>query len=66
MTLRFAAVVFSALAVLAGHVVQGPGASAGGDAGRQADSAAIEKFHQQDIAGYVVARSCCADGSVDR
>jgi ketosteroid isomerase-like protein len=46
MTLRFAAVVFCALADLAGHVVQGPGS----DAGRQADLAAIEKFHQQDIA----------------
>ena len=50
MTLRFAAVVFCALADLAGQVVQGPGASAGSDAGRQADLAAIEKFHQQDIA----------------
>ena len=50
MTLRFAAVVFCALAVLARHVVQGPGASAGSAAGRQADLGAIEKFHQQDIA----------------
>jgi ketosteroid isomerase-like protein len=50
MTLRFAAVVFCALAVLAGHVVQGPGASAGRDAGRQADLAAIHKFRQQDMA----------------
>ena len=50
MTLRFAAVVFCALAVLAGQVAQGPGASAQSDAGRQADVAAIEKFHEQDIA----------------
>ena len=50
MTLRFAAVVFCALAVLARHVVQGPGASAGSDAGRQADLAAIENLHRQDIA----------------
>ena len=50
MTLRLAAVVFCALAVLASHVVQGSGASAGSDAGRQADLAGIEKLHQQDIA----------------
>ena len=50
MTRRFAGVVFCAVAVLAGHVIQGAGASAGSDAGRQADLAAIEKFHQQDIA----------------
>ena len=31
-------------------MVQGPAASAGSDAGREADLAAIEKFHQQDIA----------------
>ena len=49
MTRRFAAVVFCALAVLTGHLVQGPGASAGSDARRQADLGAIEKFHQQDI-----------------
>ena len=50
MTLRSVAVVLCALAVLAGHVLQGPGASAGSDVGRQADLAAIEKLHQQDIA----------------
>jgi ketosteroid isomerase-like protein len=50
MTLRFAAVVFCALPVLAGHVVQRPGASAGSDTARQAVLAAIEKLHQQDIA----------------
>ena len=50
MTLRSAAVVLCALAVLVGHVLQGPGASAGSDVGRQADLAAIEKLHQQDIA----------------
>ena len=50
MTLRFAAVVFCAFSVLARHLVQGPGASTGSDAGRQADLAAIEKLHQQDIA----------------
>ena len=46
MTLRLAAVVFCALAVPAGRVVQGPGASAGSDAGRQADLTGIEKLHQ--------------------
>jgi ketosteroid isomerase-like protein len=50
MTLRLAVVVFCALAVLASHVVQGSGASAGSNAGRQADLAGIEKFHQRDIA----------------
>ena len=35
-------------------------------AGRDADLAAIEKLHQQDIAATVVARCCCADGFVDR
>ena len=38
------------LAVLEGHVLQVPGASAGSDVGRQADLAAIEKLNQQDIA----------------
>ncbi len=38
-------------APLAGQVVQGPAASAGSDrGGRDADRAAIEKLHQQDIA----------------
>jgi uncharacterized protein (TIGR02246 family) len=50
MTLRLAGVVFCALAILEGHVIQGSGASAGSDAGRQADLAGIEKLHQQDIA----------------
>jgi ketosteroid isomerase-like protein len=49
MTLRLTVVVFYQLAVLASHVVQGSGASAGSAAVRQADSAGIEKFHQQDI-----------------
>ena len=50
MKLRFAVVVFCALAVLASLVVQGSGQSAGSNATRQADLAGIEKFHQQDIA----------------
>jgi ketosteroid isomerase-like protein len=50
MTLRLAVVVFCPLAVLASHAVQGSGASAGRNAGRQADLAGIEKAHQQDIA----------------
>ncbi len=50
MTLRLAVVVFCPLAVLASHVVQGSGASAGSNAGRQADLAGIEKLHKQDIA----------------
>ena len=51
MRLRLAVVVFCALTVLASHVVQGSGASAGSNAERQADLAGIEKFHQRDIAG---------------
>ncbi len=50
MTLRLAVVVFCPLAVLASHVVQGSGAPAGSNAGRQADLAGIEKLHKQDIA----------------
>ena len=50
MKLRLAVVVFCPLAVVASHVVQGSGPSAGSAAGRQADSTGIEKFHQQDIA----------------
>ena len=50
MRLRLAVVVFCALAVLASHVGQGSAASAGSSAGRQADLAGIEKFHQRDIA----------------
>ncbi len=38
------------LGVLASHVVQGSRPSFGSNAGRQADLAAIEKLHQQDIA----------------
>ena len=43
------AVVVGALTALAGQAVQGPAASAGSDRGRDADLAAIEKLHQQDI-----------------
>ncbi|HEX2524301.1 MAG TPA: nuclear transport factor 2 family protein [Terriglobia bacterium] len=50
MTLRLAVIVFCQLAVFASHVGQGSGASAGSNAGRQADLAGIEKFHQRDIA----------------
>jgi hypothetical protein len=50
MTLRLAVLVFCLLAVLASHVVQGSGASALSNAGRQADLTGIEKFHQRDIA----------------
>jgi ketosteroid isomerase-like protein len=50
MTLRLAVVVFCPLAVLASHVFQGSGASAGSLALRQADLTGIEKFHQRDIA----------------
>jgi ketosteroid isomerase-like protein len=50
MRLRLAVVVFCLLTVLARHVGQGSGASAGSNAGRQADLAGIEKFHQRDIA----------------
>ena len=50
MRLRLAVVVFCLLTVLASHVGQGSGASAGSNAGRQADLAGIEKFHQRDIA----------------
>ena len=44
------AVVVGALTALAEQVVQKPAASAGSDKGRDADLAAIEKLHQQDIA----------------
>jgi ketosteroid isomerase-like protein len=50
MRLRLAVVVFCLLTVLASHVGQGSGASAGSNALRQADLAGIEKFHQRDIA----------------
>lgn len=50
MRVGLAVVVFCSLAVLATHVFQGSGASAGSNAGRQTDLAGIEKFHKQDIA----------------
>ena len=50
MKLRSVAVVICTFAVLAGHVLQGSGASAGSNGGRQSDLTAIEKLHQQDIA----------------
>src|SRR6185436_2101108 len=50
MKLCLAVVVFCPLAVFSSHVVQGSGASAESNAGRQADLAGIEKFHQRDIA----------------
>jgi ketosteroid isomerase-like protein len=43
----------TAVAALAGQVVQRPAAPAGSDRGRAADLAAIEKFRQQDIAATV-------------
>ena len=43
----------SALAVLALHGGQGRSVSAGRDAGRASDLAAIEKLHQQDMAATV-------------
>lgn len=48
--MRSVAVVVGALTALAGQGVQGPAASAESDRGRDADLAAIEKLHQQDIA----------------
>ena len=42
MRLRLAVIVFCLLAVLASHVVQGSGASAGSNAARQADLAGCE------------------------
>jgi ketosteroid isomerase-like protein len=50
MRVRSVAVVVCALTALAGQALQGPAASAGSDSGRDADVAAIEKLHQQDIA----------------
>ena len=50
MRLRLAVVVFCLLTVLANHVGQGSGTSAGSNAGRQADLAGIEKLHERDIA----------------
>ena len=52
MTLRSVAVALFGWAVLTGHVLQGPAASAGSQSqrGHAADLAAIEKARQQDIA----------------
>ena len=44
------ALAVGALTAFAEQVVQKPAASVGGDKGRDADLAAIEKLHQQDIA----------------
>lgn len=54
MRLRLAVVVSCLLTVLASHVGQGSGASAESNAGRQADLAGIEKFHQRDIAATLL------------
>ena len=48
--MRSVAVVVGAFTALAAQVVQGQAVSAGSDRGRDADLAAIEKLHQQDIA----------------
>ena len=53
MRLRSVAVVVCAVISMAGQVLQGPAASAGGDKDRAADLAAIEKLFQQDIAATV-------------
>ena len=53
MTVHSVVLGLSTLAVLAVHGGQGRGVSAGGDAGRAADLAAIEKLHQQDVAATV-------------
>ena len=52
MTVRSVAVALFGWAVLTGHVLQGPAASAGSQSQRDraADLAAIEKLNQQDIA----------------
>jgi hypothetical protein len=44
------ALVVGALAAFAEQALQKPAAPPGSDKGRQADLAAIEKLHQQDIA----------------
>ena len=44
------ALIIGALTAFADQVVQKPAASVGSDKGRDADLAAIEKLHQQDIA----------------
>jgi uncharacterized protein (TIGR02246 family) len=53
MTVHSVVLGLSALAVLVVHGGQGRGVSAGRDAGRAADLAAIEKLYQQDIAATV-------------
>jgi uncharacterized protein (TIGR02246 family) len=53
MTQSSVAAVLFGLAVLTGHVPQGRGLSAGTDERGQADRAAIEKLHQQDVAATV-------------
>jgi ketosteroid isomerase-like protein len=53
MTHNSLAVVLFGLAVVTGHGSQGRGSSAGTDAGRQADLAAIEKLRQRDIAATI-------------
>ena len=50
MTVLSVAVVVGVLAAFADQGVQKPAAFAGSDSGRDADLAAIEKLHQQDIA----------------
>ena len=44
------AAVVGALTAFGGQVVQKPATSVGSDKGHEADRAAIEKLHQQDIA----------------
>ena len=53
MTKSALAVALFGVAVVTGHVSQGRGSSAGNDAVRQADLAAIEKLRQQDIAATI-------------
>ena len=50
MKLLSVALIIGALTAFADQVVQKPAASVGSDKGRDADLAAIEKLHQQDIA----------------
>lgn len=50
MQVLLVALSVGALTAFAEHVVQKPAASVGSDKGRDADLAAIEKLHQQDIA----------------
>ena len=53
MTKNLLAVVLFGLAVGTGYASQGRRSSVGTDAGRQADTAAIEKLRQQDIAATI-------------